>query len=196
MLRDRDKDAFFVHTNSINDLGQILTNRSLITTAATILEASIADEPWVGVGYGKRPKHGRFFNQYFRPKWRRNLEYSLLKEIVCINTAAYLLAGVVRQTDLDMVIEIYVDGADGSTGDLFRTFGFLSRTEALSYFGDAIREYHEAGPSEWASILARRIGVTHLPDHDLSWRLRVGSVRFTMNVEKFVVPWLRNKEKK
>ena len=37
--------------------------------------------------------------------------------------------------DLDMVIEFYVDG---NTGDLFRTFGFPSRTDALSYFSDAI----------------------------------------------------------
>ena len=153
------------------------------TTAATILRMSIEDEPWVDVGYGKRPKHGSFFHQHFRPKWRRDLEDSLLREIVSMFTAAYLLAGVVRQTDLDMVIELYVDG---NTGNLFRTFGLLSRTDALSYFSDAIREYHAAGPSEWASILARRIGVTHLPDRGLSARLLVGSVRFAMSVDAMV----------
>ena len=159
-----------------------MTDNVFRTTAATILKMSITDEPWVDVGYGKRPKHGNLF-QHFRPKWRRDFEDSLLREIVGIFTAAYLLAGVVRQTDLDMVIDLYVDG---NTGDLFRTFGFLSRTDALSYFSDAIREYHEAGPSEWASILARRIGITHLPDRGLSARLLAGSGRFVMSVEAMV----------
>ena len=168
-----------------------MTDNVSLTTAATILEMSIADTPWVDVGYGKRPKHGRFFNKHFRPKWRRDLEDSLLREIVGIFTATYLLAGVVRQMDLDMVIEFYVDG---NTGDLFRTFGFSSRTDALSYFSDAIREYHESEHSEWASILARRIGVTHLPDRGLSARLLLGSVRFVQNVEAMVFV-LRRQEK-
>ena len=161
-----------------------MTDNVFRATAATILKMSIADEPWVDVGYGKRPKHGSFF-QHFRPKWRRDLEDSLLREIVGIFTAAYLLAGAVKQTDLDMVIEFYVGG---NTGDLFRTFGFLSRTDALSYFSGAIREYHEAGPSssEWAGLLARRIGVAHLPDRGLSARLLVGSVRFAVSVEAMV----------
>ena len=54
-----------------------MTDNVFLTTAATILEMSIADAPWVDVGYGKRPKHGRFFNKHFRPKWRRDLEDSL-----------------------------------------------------------------------------------------------------------------------
>ena len=44
-----------------------MTDNVFLTTAATILEMSIADAPWVDVGYGKRPKHGRFFNKHFRP---------------------------------------------------------------------------------------------------------------------------------
>ena len=163
--------------------------KDALTTAATILKMSITDGLWVDVGYGKRPKYGSFF-QHFRPKWRRDLEASLLREIVAICTAAYLLAEVVRQTDLDTVIDFYVDG---TTGDLFRTFGFLSRPDALSYFSDAIREYHAAGPSEWAGLLFRRIGATHLPDRGFSARLMVGSVRFARNVEAMVLV-LRRKE--
>ena len=166
-------------------------------TSAAILKMSIADDTWVNVGYGKRQKIGRLVNLLFRPKWRRDLEDSLLREIVSILTAAYLLAGLVRQTNIDVVIEVYVDGTGG---DLFRTFGFLSRSEALSYFSDAIREYHEAARPleadadvtgdaisrvvrEWASILWRRIEAAQLPDRGLSAQLFGGSARFALTVK-------------
>ena len=157
---------------------------NVLRTASAILNMSIADEPWLDIGYGRRPKHGVFFNQYFRAKWRRRLEDALLREIVSILTAVYRLAGVVGQRDLDLVTELYVDG---NTGGLFRTFGFSSRTDAIAYFGDAIREYHEAEPSEWSGILTRRIRITRLPDHGLSAKLMVGSVRFTMNAARMVL---------
>lgn len=45
-----------------------VTNNVLQSTA-TIIAASIKNEFWLAIGYGKRPKRGAWF-QRFRKKWR------------------------------------------------------------------------------------------------------------------------------
>ena len=162
---------------------------NVLRSAAGILGTVLKNEPWLDIGYGKRPKYGTFFRN-FRPKWRVDLEDSLLKEMTSIFTAAYVLAGVLEEEDLDQVINVYVDGptdGPGITSGPFRTFGFLSRKDALTYFDEAIREYIEPGPSNWSGILTRRIGITRIPDQKLSAKLMGGSIRFTQTVEGMVL---------
>ena len=158
---------------------------NVLQSAARVLETALTNEPWLDIGYGKRPKYGAFF-QHFRPKWRVDLENSLLREMISVFTAAYVLAGVLGEKDLDKVINVYVDGTSSATG-LFRALGFLSRKDALTHFNEAIREYHEAGPSNWSGTLTRRIGITCIPDRGLSAKLMVGSIHFARTVEGMVL---------
>ena len=164
---------------------------NVLQCAARILALSITNELWLAIGYGKRPKHGALF-QHFRPKWRVDLEKCLLREMVGGLTAAYILADVLEEKDIDNVISVYVDGTSGVTG-LFRTFGFLSRKDALTHFNEAIREYHEAGrPSSdrlcnWSEILMRRIGITRIPDRRLSIKLLAGSINFAQRLEGLIL---------
>ena len=159
-------------------------NDNVLLSAPRILKWSISNDSWLNIGYGKRPKYGAIFRR-FRPKWRVDIEDSILREMVSIFTAGHVLAGVLEEKNLDEIIDIYVDGFDSATG-LFRTFGFLSRKDALTYFDEAIREYTEAEPSQWPEILPRRIKITRIPDRKLSANLMVGSIHFAMGAQNMV----------
>ena len=152
----------------------------IVQITATILNFPLTNEPWLDIGYGKRPRVGALF-QRFRPTWRVALENSLLREMIGIVTAAYMLADVIdERDDFQDVINIY------TSTRLFPAFGFSSGEDALAYFRESIREYCETEPSNWPSVLARRVGITHIPDQELSAKLMVGSVRFAMNVGTMV----------
>lgn len=151
----------------------------------------MTNELWLAIGYGKRPRHGALF-QRFRPKWRVDLEKCLLREMIGGLTAAYILAGVLEEGDIDNVIRVYVDGTDG-VADLFKTFGFSSRRDALANFNGAIREYHEAGRpasdrlSNWSEIMVRRIGISRTPDRRIASKLLAGSINFAQRLEGLIL---------
>ena len=156
-------------------------NDNVRLSAPRVLQWSISNDSWLNIGYGKRPKYGAIFRR-FRPKWRVDIEDSILREMVSIFTAAHVLAGILEVNNLDEIIDIYVDGFGSATG-LFHTFGFLSRKDALTHFDEAIREYTEAEPSQWPEILTRRLKITRIPDRKLSAKLMVGSIRFAMGAQ-------------
>ena len=153
----------------------------IVQIGSEILELPLKNEPWLDTGYGKRPRCGALF-QRFRPTWRVALENSLLREMIGIFTAAYMLAEVIEERDdFQDLINLY------ASTQLFPTFGFSSRADAFTYFRESIREYWETEPSNWPSVLARRVGFTRIPDQKLSAKLMVGSIRFAMSVETMVL---------
>jgi hypothetical protein len=96
-------------------------NDAILNVAATCLDTSLRDEAWQDLGFSKRPKYGAFF-QRFRAKWKVDLEKSILQEMIILFTAAHLLAGKIRDSDIDDLVSLYTDGY-GSVTDLFRTLG-------------------------------------------------------------------------
>lgn len=149
----------------------------------------LRDEPWQDLGFAKRPRYGEIV-QRFRPLWRVQFEKTALKQMIAVLTAAHVHAGALDATDVREVVDILVDGPQGST-QLWRLYGYASRAEAIEGLVCAIGTYVESEPQQWASILGSALNVPSVPDRRLAARLFLGTVRFTQTAED-MVPFLRS----
>jgi hypothetical protein len=145
----------------------------------------LRDEAWQDMGFKRRPKYGALLER-FRPAWRVNLEDSVLREMLILFTVAHIAAGVVGKDQIEDLIRIYVAGPDGNS-DLWKTFGYPSRTDAESHFRAAISKYLESGMQDWLQMLPSRLGTLEVPDRKLAGRLTVGAIEFAQNVQNMVL---------
>jgi hypothetical protein len=160
-------------------------NDAVLRVAVSCLGSVMKDDPWQDMGFRKRPRHGRWFQQ-FRAPWRVMLERSILQEMLILFTAAHVVAGVLSKAELGELVHVYVDGPDG-TGDLWATFGYPSRDQARGHLTDSIQLYVDAGIREWLNLFPQRIGSLAIPDSAMASRITGGALRFAQNVQSTVV---------
>jgi hypothetical protein len=161
---------------------------SITRAAHFALSTVLRDEPWQDLGFTKRPQYGAIV-QRFRPLWRVRLEKTALKQMIEIFTAAHVHAGSLDEVDVPNVVEIILDGPNG-TQELWRSYGYTSRTEAKDHFTRAIEDYVESESQGWASILGSALDVSSVPNEILAANLFVGVVRFAQTAED-MLPFLR-----
>jgi len=155
--------------------------KSIVDAAQLVLSTVLRDEPWQDLGFTKRPKYGEIV-QRFRPQWRVQLERAILKQMVAILSAVHVQAGILEDGDLPQLLEIYVDGPDG-TQDLWRSYGYTSRAEAVEDLSSAIGEYVKSDPEQWTAVLGSKLDVPGLPDKKLAANLFVGVIRFAQTAQ-------------
>ena len=148
---------------------------------ATCLSTALTDEPWQDLGFSKRPKYGAYFER-FRPKWRVTIENKVLKELVIVFTAAYVVAGVVTPDDITEIVALYTCRAD-----VVRSMGYMSQHDATQHMTASIRQYLGSSPARWHTLLFQRLDPTSLPDRKMSARLVVGCVQFGQNLQNMIV---------
>jgi hypothetical protein len=107
----------------------------------------LSDEPWQDIGFKRRPKYGAFFQRFRRP-WRVALEDAIAREMLILFTGAHIAAGLARREQIEELISIYVRGPDGSS-DLWKSFGYASRTETENHLDSSIATYLDSGIQEW-----------------------------------------------
>jgi hypothetical protein len=161
---------------------------SITSVAHFALSTVLRDEPWHDLGFSGRPRHGQIV-QRFRPQWRVHLEKTALKQMIAVFTAAHVHAGALDPDDLSGVVDILVDGPNGSQ-DLWRTYGYTSRAEAESSLTQAIDSYVASDPQGWPTLLNAALDVSSIPDERLAANLFVGTVRFAQTAED-MLPFLR-----
>jgi len=160
------------------------SNVNLNSIVAAILGDVRRDETWQDIGFPKRPKYGAFV-QRFRAQWRVQLEKAILKQMIAVLTAAYVAAGALRRENLPEVLRLFVDGA-GSTYELWRSYGYTSRSEAIQHLGSAVNEYIASDPNEWADILIPQLDLSNVSDKKLNANLFLGVVRFSLHARDLV----------
>ena len=161
---------------------------SITAAAHFALSTVLRDEPWHDLGFPGRPRHGEII-QRFRPQWRVHLEKTALKQMIAVFTAAHVQAGALDPDDLASVVDILVDGPNGSQ-DLWRSYGYTSRAEAESGLTQAIDSYVATDPQEWPTLLNAALDVSSVPDEKLGANLFVGIVQFAQTAED-MLPFLR-----
>lgn len=141
-----------------------------IREAVTIcLRIILEDEPWQDFGFPKRPQYGSWF-QNFRPEWRVELEKTLLQQMLCMMTGAYIGSGKVRQ-------EFIRDLADTYTSDdkVVTALGFSSRAEGARVLKELIEQYASASRDLWPQMLHGHIRPDLLPDETLGAKIFSGA---------------------
>jgi hypothetical protein len=141
------------------------------------------DEPWQDFGYAKRPKYGAVI-QKLRPKWKVELEKTILKEMVIMLTAAHVVARVVDPNNLEHLASAYAGTKDFP--DMCRHLGYTSRDEASIHLRESITEYVNSPLDKWSGILFTRIDPNSLPDKKIAARLVAGFVKFSLTVQDMV----------
>jgi hypothetical protein len=130
------------------------------------------DGPWRDLGFAGRPRYGLLL-QAFRPRWRRQLDDLLKREILASLSAAHLAAGI---TDLDDQAELVsLFAADPM---LFEPLGYVSRGEAIADLTCIIDTYLAIPVSQWPALLRIRVQTLNLPDKRLAAKLETGGMRF------------------
>jgi hypothetical protein len=160
-----------------------------ITRAAHFaLSTVLRDEPWQDLGFSARPRYGGIV-QKFRPLWKVQLEKTALKHMLALFAAAHVHADVVGVPDLPGVVDILVDGPNGSS-ELWRSYGYTSRAEAKDGLTRTIDAYVSALPEGWSSILASALDTAAVPDRRLGAQLFVGTSRLAQTAED-MLPYLQ-----
>lgn len=139
---------------------------------ATCLRTVMQDEPWQDFSFPKRPQYGSWF-QKFRPKWRVDLEKTLLQQMLCVLTAAYVVSGKVPQEFIPVLADTYTSDVNVATA-----LGFSSREEGASRLKELIEKYTLSSPDLWPEILHAEIRPDLLPDEALGAKLFLGCVQF------------------
>lgn len=147
---------------------------AIIKVAHDCLEMILQDGPWEDIGYHGRPKYGRLI-QRFRPKWKVALELSILREMLAVFSAVHVAAGRLAHSDIASLVELYIDGSEGS---LWQTFGFCSRDEARRELRESILLYTETEATKWPYLLAQRLHAFGISDGRMAARLLLGITRF------------------
>jgi hypothetical protein len=114
------------------------------------------------------------------------LEDAVAREMLILFTVAHIAAGRVGRDQIEELVSIYVGGADDSS-DLWKSFGYPSRTEAESHLGGSIATYLDSGMQEWLLILPSRLETLALPDRALAGKLTLGAIKFAQNVQNMVL---------
>jgi hypothetical protein len=155
---------------------------SAVTEAVTdCLHTVQLDEPWQDFGFPKRPRYGVWF-QRFRPKWRLDLEKTVLQQMLSVLTAAYVIAGKLPKESIDISVAAYLANVDVSVYSL----GFSSQADGASRLKEAIEEYASSLPERWPEILCTHIRPDLLPDKKLAARLFLGCTKFGTSTQDMI----------
>jgi len=153
------------------------------------ISTALRDEPWEDLGFGKRPRSGRFF-QRFKPQWRVYLEDAALRELVSLFTAAHVHAQVLDPRLIPAAVDLILYGENGSL-QLWRTFGFTSRADGFHGLVAAIQAYATIPPGNWSVRLVEALDASSIPDTRLRANILIGAVRVAQTTES-MLPLLRS----
>jgi hypothetical protein len=147
---------------------------------ATCLRTVLNDEPWEDFGFPKRPRYGSWV-QSFRPKWRVEVEKTVLQQMLCVLTAAYVVSGKLPKDSISLSAGMYT-----SNVDVAAALGFPSREEGASRLKETIEEYVLSSPDQWPEILHAHIRPDLLPDQKLGARLFLGCTQFGTSAKNMI----------
>lgn len=150
---------------------------------------ALRDEPWEDLGFGKRPKSGRFL-QRFRSQWRVHLEDIALRELVSLFTAAHVHAQVLIPGQIPAAVDLMLYGQNGSL-QLWQNFGFTSRNEGFLGLVASIEAYASLPPDSWSTRLVEALDAVNIPDSRLRARILVGAARVAQTTND-MLPLLRS----
>jgi hypothetical protein len=157
------------------------------------MSTALEDQPWRDLGFGKRPRHGSFF-QRFRSPWKVELEKAALQQMLAVFVACHVRADLLSMRDIPQVLDILVDGPPNLGHELWSSYGYGSRNEARAHLSGAVTAYSRTELQGWPSILHRALAVAGVPDEKMRASLIVGITRFTQVAED-AIPILRESER-
>ena len=149
-------------------------------TVATCFHTILKDEPWQDFGFPRRPRYGALL-QRFRAKWRVELEKRVVQQMLCVLTAAYVVAGKVPKESISVAATAYTSNAD-----VAKALGFSSQAEGASRLAEAIGEYVSSVPDQWSQILYAHIRPDLLPDKKLGAQLFLGCAQFGISARNMI----------
>ncbi len=156
-----------------------------LQAVAEVLGAAYRDSAWNSLGFPGRPRGGRFWRKHFRAEWKNRLDHGVLQQIIALFTVASVLTSTIQRRELHEVVALYADGT-AHVQSLYRTLGYETRDEAVTHLYECITQYLDAKPSEWPTLLTKRLGIFDLPDKVVGARLLVGVVQFSVDIESMV----------
>ena len=124
------------------------------------------------IGFGIRPSHGVFW-RLTAPRWKRDLDQRIQREILVIITSAHIVAfSSFRDTLLRRLVDLYW-GEDGR---------LISRFFSKLALSAAITEYVEMPSGEWPTPFVDHLGLSAIPDKELRARMLAKGVHFALDV--------------
>jgi len=151
------------------------------TIAAKIAENSLGlamnGSPRGAIGFGIRPSHGVFW-RLTAPRWKRDLDQRIQREILVIITSAHIVAfSSFRDTLLRRLVDLYW-GDDGR---------LISRYFSKLALSAAITEYVEMPSGEWPTPFVNHLGLSAIPDKEMRTRMLAKGVHFAIDVGKIIL---------
>ena len=151
------------------------------TIAAKIAENSLGlamnGGLWKAIGFGTRPSHGVFW-RLTSPRWKKDLDQRLRREILVIVTSAHIEAfPSVRDELLGRLVDLYW-GDDGR---------LISRYFSKLALRAAITEYLEMPVGEWSTPFVNHLGLSAIPDNNMRIEMLAKGVYFAIDVTDIIL---------
>jgi len=154
--------------------------------AVSCLQLILADEPWVDLGYPKRPRYGKII-QRFRAPWKVNLEKKILQEMLSAFTAMYLIAGEENFENLASIISVYT-----SNLELAESLGYSSCGQAVNELTRVITKYYQTNLQDWGPLMFQRLSECPIHDEQLNVKLMFGCINFSGTLKHMIIPLKNN----
>jgi hypothetical protein len=158
-------------------------NTEITKIVAYCLSIALSDDPWVDIGYRKRPKYGSKI-QRFRTAWKVTIEKTIFREFIIILSAAHVAAGVIDKSVIEELAQTYAGGKNHE--NMYVYLGYTTRHEAIDHLCRSITQYVNSETEEWPSLLFDHLGIQGIPDEKLKAKLFVGCVTFNRTVKHMI----------
>lgn len=130
------------------------TNQIRVNCYKLILSPAL----WLTLGYRGVPRQGKFF-QFFRPRWRVDLDKTVQRELLSMYSAAFFVAGVAEDPTPARLVDAYTEN-----WSLSKALQFTSQSEGKQYLSTSIDKYISAKPSGWGACFLLQTNMPKIPN--------------------------------